>query len=149
MINNGDTDYDLMKDLIKKMRQHKNQSKNKKLIKENVDFNNNQQKENNLQSNREEENELSDEEILSEKQKIEDAVSKPIELDNVKVYADNVEMSGTLIRESIKFTLSLDSVDGVYISTEMLQLSDPVLETIQKLRSYYVEWSDYWSQEIR
>ncbi len=140
MINNGSKEYDQMKKMIG-------------IMKENY---NNQPKENNLifgekrqQPIREEEKELSDEELQSEKEKMEDAVSKPIEFDNVKIYSDNVEMSGTLIRESIKFTFSLDSVDGVYISAEMLQLSDPVLETIQKLKSYYMEWSDYWAQEIR
>lgn len=134
---NSNNDYDDMKKYIRLMKENHQPNKNhffggvkQRLIKE-------------------EEKELSDEEIVQEKQKMEDAVSKPIEFDNFKIYSDNVEMSGTLIRESIKFTFSLDSVDGVYISAEMLQISDPVLETIQNLKSYYTEWSNYWAQEIR
>ena len=134
---NSNNDYDDMKKYIRLMKENYQPNKNhffggakQRLIKE-------------------EEKELSDEEIVQEKQKMEDAVSKPIEFDNFKIYSDNVEMSGTLIRESIKFTFSLDSVDGVYISAEMLQISDPVLETIQNLKSYYTEWSNYWAQEIR
>lgn len=134
---NSNNDYDDMKKYIRLMKENYQPNKNhffggakQRLIKE-------------------EEKELSDEELQIEKEKMEDAVSKPIEFDNIKIYSDNVEMSGTLIRESIKFTFSLDSIDGIYISAEMLQLSDPLLEIIQKLRSYYITWSEYWSQEIR
>lgn len=146
MTRSNDTDYDSMKKYIRLMR-------------ENYQFNNNDnsnRKKNNLlfgkrtrQPLKEEEKEITDEELEQEKQKMENATSKPIEFDNFKIYSDNVEMSGILIKESIKFTFSLDSVDGIYISSQMLQLSDPVLETIQKLKSYYNEWSNYWAQEIR
>ena len=42
----------------------------------------------------------------------------------------------------------MDDTRGVYITADLLQLSDDILKQIQKLVGYYKTWSDEWANRI-
>lgn len=132
MINNGNNDYDQMKKFIGIMKTANiNESNNKK------------------QLLKEAERELTDEEFVEEKDKMETAISRPIEIDVFNVYDDNVEVSFSLIREGINVIFSLDDPDGIYLTLENFQLNEHNLEILNNLRVYYNdEFVPKWSQEI-
>jgi len=78
-------------------------------------------------------------------------VSKLVKFEPIKVYRQNVEWSGELIREKIKWVFSLNENNGCYISIEsedMLQLTMEVIETLKKLKGYYDVWSDSWGSRL-
>ena len=69
----------------------------------------------------------------------------------MKVYRQNVEWSGELVREKVRWVFSLNESNGCYISIEsedMLQLTMDVIETFKKLKGYYDVWSDEWSTRL-
>lgn len=95
--------------------------------------------------------EVTPEEQREEENKFKDTVSKLVKFDKIKVYRQNVEWSGELVRERVKWVYSLNENNGCYMSTEsedMLQLTNEVIETFKKLRGYYDVWSDEWSARL-
>lgn len=92
---------------------------------------------------------LEAQEQKEEESKFKDIVSKLVKFNPIKVYPENVEWSGHLIREKIDWTFSLDDTIGCYIyTTELIQLRDETLEVLKKLRGYYDVWSDEWSSRL-
>ncbi|PCI28501.1 hypothetical protein COB55_03825 [Candidatus Wolfebacteria bacterium] len=156
MINNGNNEYDSMKLMLSRMKEY-NKSKNNQpmLIKE--DYDSQDQGNNQLEKGslifgekrlNEQERELTPEEIEEEQRMFNESVSPVVEFGQFQILEGNVEWSGKLVKENIAFTYSLDDTSGVYINAEMLQLSEDNMETIEKLRSYYVEWSERWGPEV-
>lgn len=95
--------------------------------------------------------EVTPDEQREEENKFKDTVSKLVKFDKMKVYRQNVEWSGMLVREKIKWVFSLNENNGCYISIEsedMLQLTLEVIETLKKLNGYYSVWSDEWSSRL-
>ena len=92
---------------------------------------------------------LDAQEQKEEETKFKEIVSKLVKFEPIKVYPDNVEWSGHLIREKVDWTFSLDDTTGCYIyTTELIQLRDETLEVLKKLRGYYDVWSDEWSSRL-
>jgi hypothetical protein len=86
-----------------------------------------------------------------EENNFKNTVSKLVKFTPIKVYRQNVEWSGELIREKIKWVFSLNENNGCYISIEsedMLQLTTEVIETLKKLKGYYDVWSDSWGSRL-
>jgi len=101
----------------------------------------------------EEENfqELTADEQREEENKFKEVVSKLVKFEKLKVYKQNVEWGGELVREKIRWVFSLNENNGCYISIEtedMLQLTDSVIETLKKLKGYYDVWSDDWGSRL-
>ena len=95
--------------------------------------------------------EVTPDEQREEENKFKDVVSKLVKFDKIKVYRQNVEWSGELVREKIKWVFSLSENNGCYISIpseDMLQLTTEVIELMKKLRGYYDVWSDEWSARL-
>lgn len=95
--------------------------------------------------------EVTPDEQREEENKFKDTVSKLVKFDKIKVYRQNVEWSGELVREKVKWVYSLNENNGCYISIEsedMLQLTAEVIEILKKLRGYYDVWSDEWSSRL-
>ena len=95
--------------------------------------------------------EVTPDEQREEENKFKDIVSKLVRFDKIKVYKQNVEWSGELVREKIKWVYSLNENNGCYISIEsqdMLPLTTEVIETFKKIRGYYDAWSDEWSSRL-
>lgn len=108
-------------------------SKGKKLIKE-EDF-----------------QEVTPDEQREEENKFKETVSKLVKFEKMKVYKQNVEWSGELVREKIRWVFSLNENNGCYISInseDMLQLTLEVVETLKKLKAYYDVWSDEWGSRL-
>jgi len=95
--------------------------------------------------------EITPDEQREEENKFKDTVSKLVKFQKMKVYRQNVEWSGELVREKIKWVFSLNENNGCYVSIEsedMLQLTMEVIETLKKLKGYYDVWSDEWSARL-
>ena len=95
--------------------------------------------------------EITPDEQREEENKFKDTVSKLVKFEKMKVYRQNVEWSGELVREKIKWVFSLNENNGCYISIEsqdMLQLTMEVIETLKKVKGYYDVWSDEWSARL-
>lgn len=91
------------------------------------------------------------EEQRDEENKFKEVVSKLVKFEKIKVFRQNVEWSGELVREKIKWVFSLNENNGCYISIEtedMLQLTDQVIETLKKLKGYYDIWGDDWGGRL-
>ena len=95
--------------------------------------------------------EITADEQMEEENKFKDTVSKLTKFEKMKVYRQNVEWSGELVREKIKWVFSLNETNGCYISIEsedMLQLTMEVIETLKKLKGYYDVWSEEWGSRL-
>ena len=104
-----------------------------------------------IKINDEKPQEVTPDEQREEENKFKDIVSKLVKFGTIKVYKQNVEWSGELVREKIKWVFSLNENNGCYVSIEsqdMLPLTNEVIETIKKLKGYYDAWSDEWSSRL-
>jgi len=90
-------------------------------------------------------------EVRDEELKFVDAVSKRIDFNDLKVYVTgngNVEWSGVILQYGIEWKYSLESSTGVYMSSNLLQLTDDALNVISKLSAYYAIWASEWSDKL-
>lgn len=104
-----------------------------------------------VEETEQESQEVTPDEQREEENKFKDTVSKLVKFDKIKVYRQNVEWSGELVRERVKWVYSLNENNGCYISIDsedMLQLTAEVIEIFKKLRGYYDVWSDEWSSRL-
>ena len=95
--------------------------------------------------------EVTVDEQREEENKFKDTISKLVKFNKMKVFRKNVEWSGELVREKVKWLYSLTENNGCYISIEtgdMLQLTAEVIETLKKLKGYYDVWSDEWGARL-
>ena len=102
------------------------------------------------QLNVQEEKPLEKAEIQEEERKFRDTITPRVKFDDFRLYpkAQNVEWSGEFTDSRIEWFYSLDDTRGVYITADLLQLSDDILKQIQKLVGYYKTWSDEWANRI-
>ena len=94
---------------------------------------------------------ITPDEQREEENKFKETVSKLVKFEKMKVYKQNVEWSGELVREKIRWVFSLNENNGCYISInseDMLQLTLEVVETLKKLKGYYDVWSDEWGSRL-
>lgn len=99
----------------------------------------------------EEGQDISPDEQREEENAFKDTVTQLVQFEKIKVYRQNVEWSGTLVREKINWIYTLEDSVGCYISTEdddVLQLTDDVLNLIKKIRAYYDIWSEEWASRL-
>lgn len=88
--------------------------------------------------------------LTEEEKKFRDTVSPRVSFNRFKLYpkAQNVEFSGKFTDNNVEWFYSLDDSRGVYITADLLQLSDTTLKQIQKLVAYYETWSNEWATKI-
>jgi hypothetical protein len=123
-------EYDLMKDMIGKIRLGQELAKKKINEEENRSV-----------------RRLQPQEEEDEKKKFLEAVGGSVEFNPFAIYDDTVEFSGSFTAERILWNFSLDSSKGCYISCDSTQLSDETVQKLQKLKAYYDQWSQYWANE--
>jgi hypothetical protein len=89
-------------------------------------------------------------ELVEEEQKFRDNVSTRVSFNRFRLYpkSQNVEFSGKFNDNNIEWFFSLDDSRGVYISADLLQLTDDTLKQLQKLVGYYQTWSNEWGSRI-
>jgi hypothetical protein len=89
-------------------------------------------------------------ELVEEEQKFRDNVSTRVSFNRFRLYpkSQNVEFSGKFNDNNIEWFFSLDDSRGVYITADLLQLTDDTLKQLQKLVGYYQTWSNEWGSRI-
>ena len=91
---------------------------------------------------------ITDAELQEEIKNFKESVANIVEFGDFKIKERSVEWNGELTQFNIKFTYTLEDYDGCYISCEVAQLSDEILELLKKLYNYYRQWYDNWSAKI-
>ncbi len=96
---------------------------------------------------------LTPEEYQQEIEKFKESVTTAIQFEqdpsSFQITEDNIQWGGNLVRENISFVFSLEGTDSLYITNlDMIQLTDETLETLNKLKAYYISFSEYWGGEI-
>ena len=95
--------------------------------------------------------EVDPQEVREEELKFVDAVSKRVDFNDLKVYVTgngNVEWSGVILHYGIEWKYSLESSTGVYMTSNLLQLTDDALNVISRLAAYYDIWASEWSDKL-
>lgn len=72
-------------------------------------------------------------------------VSDMSEFNKLNLYTNNVEWSGKIIDMDIEFFMSIGEKNGVYINSRMIKVDDELVETLNKLRSYYEKFKSKWA----
>lgn len=98
----------------------------------------------------EEKGELDPTEVKEEEKKFRDTVTPRVKFNRFKLYpeAQNVEFSGEFTDNRVEWFFSLDDTQGVYVTTDMLQLREDTMRLLQKLIGYYKTWSEEWANRI-
>jgi hypothetical protein len=93
---------------------------------------------------------LDEAELVEEEQKFRDNVSTRVSFNRFRLYpkSQNVEFSGKFNDNNVEWFFSLDDSRGVYISADLLQLTDDTLKQVQKLVGYYQTWANEWGSRI-
>ena len=89
-------------------------------------------------------------ELKLQEKSFRDAITPRVKFNKFTLYpkAQNVEWSGEFIDSRIEWYYSLDETVGVYMSSDLLQLSDDILKQIQRLAAYYKTWAEDWATRI-
>jgi hypothetical protein len=78
-------------------------------------------------------------------------ITQLVDFTTFKVYpeVDNVIFGG-LLKEYVGFEwqFSLDTKDGLFITTNNVQLSEDLLLILKKLKVYYDKWKEKWAEKI-
>tara|TARA_B100000963_G_scaffold306781_1_gene281577 strand:+ start:9444 stop:9962 length:519 start_codon:yes stop_codon:yes gene_type:complete len=103
-----------------------------------------------LLSEQEQKGELDPTELKEEEKKFRDTVTPRVKFNRFKLYpeAQNVEFSGEFTDNRVEWFFSLDDTQGVYVTTDMLQLREDTMKLLQKLIGYYKTWSEEWANRI-
>lgn len=94
---------------------------------------------------------LNSAELKDEQSKFRETVSSMVDFKSFNIYPNdsNVFFSGTLKDlGGAEWSFSLDQNDGIYIDIDSLQLTDNALNTLQKLKGYYKNWKEEWSNKL-
>lgn len=80
-----------------------------------------------------------------------DQISHLVDFTTFKIYPnkDNVIFGG-ILKEYVGFEwqFSLDTKDGLFITSNNVQLSDDLLLILKKLKAYYDRWKEKWSAKV-
>lgn len=97
------------------------------------------------------EEELSSTELAEEQQAFRDTVSPRVSFNSFKVYPKikNVVFSGEFENmDGLEWQFTLEDADGLYITASNVPISEGTLVTLKKLKGYYDNWADEWSQKL-
>ena len=94
--------------------------------------------------------ELQGTDLADEEKKFRSIISPRVEFNKLIIYpqASNVEWSGKFTDSNLEWTYSLDDSSGVYISGDLVRLSDNMMVTLKKLVGYYTTWSSEWANKL-
>jgi len=73
-------------------------------------------------------------------------ITDMVEFKTLNISSNNIEWNGTLLQEKIDFVFSLEDSQGIYITTNLLQLRDDTMETLNSLQEYYKKWVSKWGR---
>jgi len=91
------------------------------------------------------------EELNQEYSKFRETISSRVEFTTFKIYPEvnNVIFGGKFQDlDGMEWQFSLEEKNGLYITSNNLQVDDEVIRRIQKLKGYYDNWADDWANKI-
>lgn len=89
-----------------------------------------------------------EEEQVREQREFKNSVDSLVDFGEFKIFNSDVEWSGVLKRYDIQFVMRVNEVDGLFITTNLAQLSEEAIEILKKLKTYYNTWSQNWLEKI-
>lgn len=131
-----DNQYEITKNMLKVIRENK--QNNKKLLNEDS-------------SNQQDTIQLSGDELNQEQSKFRDVITSRVEFTSFNIYpqAGNVVFGGKFQdMDNMEWQFSLEETDGLYITSNNMQVSDDVVNRIKKLKGYYDNWASEWSNKL-
>lgn len=75
-----------------------------------------------------------------------DEVSDLVDFNTLDVYPNNVQWSGKLIDENIDFMFSIGEDSGIYIQGNMIKVDQDLLDTLNKLQSFFEKFKSKWAK---
>jgi hypothetical protein len=75
-------------------------------------------------------------------------VSDLVDFNEMKVYKNNVEWSGTILDLDINFLFLLNENNGVYIEGNMMKVDDNFMTLVGKLKNYYQKFKSKWAKVL-
>lgn len=91
------------------------------------------------------------EELNQEYSKFRETITSRVEFTTFKIYPDvNNVIFGGIFQDldGMEWQFSLEEKNGLYITTNNLQVDEEVIRRIQKLKGYYDNWADDWATKI-
>lgn len=95
--------------------------------------------------------ELNPDEMKQEKDKFRDSVDSRVEFHSFKIYpkSKNAVFAGSFEGlGGMHWQFTLEEKNGIYISVDNLQLDDDSYETLERLKGYYENWAEEWSEKV-
>lgn len=75
-------------------------------------------------------------------------VSDLVDFNELNVYPNTVEWSGSIIDYDIDFVFTIGEKNGTYINGEMIKVDDEFVDFINKLKQYYDKFKAKWAKVL-
>jgi len=75
-------------------------------------------------------------------------VSDLVDFNELNVYTNNVEWSGTIIDQDMDFIFTIGENNGIYINGNAVKVDPDFLEMINKLQKFYEKFKSKWSKIV-
>ena len=75
-------------------------------------------------------------------------VSDLVDFNELNVYTNNVEWSGTIIDQDMDFIFTIGENNGIYINGDAVKVDPEFLDMINKLQKFYEKFKARWSKIV-
>lgn len=75
-------------------------------------------------------------------------VSDLVDFNELNVYTNNVEWSGTIIDQDMDFIFTIGENNGIYINGNAVKVDPEFLDMINKLQKFYEKFKSRWSKVV-
>lgn len=75
-------------------------------------------------------------------------VSDLVNFEQLNVYQNNVDWSGKVVDFDMDFYFTIGENNGIYISGEMMKLDENLLDTVNKLQTFYEKFKSKWAKVL-
>jgi len=75
-------------------------------------------------------------------------VSDLVNFEQLNVYQNNVDWSGKIVDFDMDFYFTIGENNGIYISGEMMKLDENLLDTVNKLQTFYEKFKSKWAKVL-
>ena len=66
----------------------------------------------------------------------------------LNVYKNNVDWSGKIVDFDMDFYFTIGENNGIYVSGEMMKLDENLLNTVNKLQTFYEKFKSKWAKVL-
>jgi hypothetical protein len=75
-------------------------------------------------------------------------VSDLVNFEQLNVYKNNVDWSGKIVDFDMDFYFTIGENNGIYVSGEMMKLDENLLNTVNKLQTFYEKFKSKWAKVL-